>query len=233
MEIEHFEERMRLDVKWGKQVFKDVEVDLEQPPLVFKSQLFALSGVLPERQKVMVKAKLLKDESWDSVGQLKEGQTILLMGSAEPVKVSEPSNPVKFIEDMPEEEQDYYDLQKYGAGLKNLGNTCYMNATLQLLYSVPELRQSLVNYGSNVGAGVSNPSGQLTASAGRLFSEMSRSGMPVVPMGFLLSLRSRYPQFEEMAQPGVYKQQDAEECFSQIAHSLTESIKVDKFVTDG
>jgi hypothetical protein len=32
------------------------------------------------------------------------------------------------------------------AGLQNLGNTCYMNSTLQCLYRVPELRDALARY---------------------------------------------------------------------------------------
>jgi ubiquitin carboxyl-terminal hydrolase 14 len=38
-----------VSVKWGKETFNDIECDLESPPLVFKSQLFALTSVLPER----------------------------------------------------------------------------------------------------------------------------------------------------------------------------------------
>jgi ubiquitin carboxyl-terminal hydrolase 14 len=45
---------MKVHVKWGKELYKDVEVDTAQPPLVFKSQLFTLSGVPPDRQKVCV-----------------------------------------------------------------------------------------------------------------------------------------------------------------------------------
>ena len=34
---------MKVKVSWNKQLF-DVEVDMEQPPLVFKTQLFTLTG---------------------------------------------------------------------------------------------------------------------------------------------------------------------------------------------
>lgn len=49
-----------VSVKWQKEVFPSVEIDTSQPPLVFKCQLYALTGVPPERQKIMVKGGLLK-----------------------------------------------------------------------------------------------------------------------------------------------------------------------------
>jgi hypothetical protein len=49
-----------VSVKWQKELFKDVEIDTSQPPYVFKCQLYDLTGVPPERQKIMVKGGLLK-----------------------------------------------------------------------------------------------------------------------------------------------------------------------------
>lgn len=47
-------------MKWGKEKFDAVELNTEEPPMVFKAQLFALTGVQPDRQKVMVKGGTLK-----------------------------------------------------------------------------------------------------------------------------------------------------------------------------
>lgn len=49
-----------MSVKWQKELFPAVEIDTSQPPYVFKCQLFDLTGVPPERQKIMVKGGLLK-----------------------------------------------------------------------------------------------------------------------------------------------------------------------------
>lgn len=105
---------VQVEVKWGKEVFKDVEIDTTQPPTVFKSQLFSLTGVPPERQKIMgVKGGLLKDDAdWAKLG-LKAGQKLSMMGTADKV----PEAPVQqqtFMEDLPEEEQDTSGAQGQG-----------------------------------------------------------------------------------------------------------------------
>ncbi|VDN87426.1 unnamed protein product [Brugia pahangi] len=45
---------VRVFVKWGKERF-EVEANMNDSPLQLKSQLFSLTGVNPDRQKVLIK----------------------------------------------------------------------------------------------------------------------------------------------------------------------------------
>lgn len=69
-------------VKWGKELFSNVEVNTEEEPMLFKAQLFALTGVQPERQKVMLKGMTLKDDNWGNLN-LKDVSKRLLPGQHE------------------------------------------------------------------------------------------------------------------------------------------------------
>ncbi|XP_039020641.1 ubiquitin carboxyl-terminal hydrolase 6-like isoform X1 [Hibiscus syriacus] len=213
---------LTVSVKWQKELLKAVEVDTSQAPYVFKCQLYDLTGVPPERQKIMVKGGLLKDDDdWSTVG-LKQGQKLMMMGTADEVVKAPEKGPV-FMEDLPEEEQVV--SLGHSAGLFNLGNTCYMNSTVQCLHSVPELKSSLVNYShSGRNNDVDQTSHMLTVATRDLFGELDKSVKPVAPMQFWMVLRKKYPQFGQLHN-GVFMQQDAEECWTQLLYTLSQSLR--------
>ena len=74
-----------ITVKWNKETH-DVEADTSQPPTVFKFQMYSLTGVPPDRQKIMIKGGFLKDDSdWNKVA-LKPNQKLMMMGTADKVR---------------------------------------------------------------------------------------------------------------------------------------------------
>ncbi|KAL3840827.1 hypothetical protein ACJIZ3_025418 [Penstemon smallii] len=213
---------LTVSVKWQKELFSNVEIDTSQTPYVFKCQLYDLTGVPPERQKIMVKGGLLKDDAdWSTVG-VKQGQKLMMMGTADEI-VKAPEKGPLFAEDLPEEELVVN--VGHSAGLINLGNTCYMNSTIQCLHLVPELKSALIKYPPPVRSNAVDQSSHLLAVTTRdLFNELDRNVKPVAPMRFLSALRSKYPQFAQL-QNGLYMQQDAEECWSQLLFTLSSCLK--------
>ncbi|XP_076829138.1 ubiquitin carboxyl-terminal hydrolase 14 [Brachyhypopomus gauderio] len=211
-----------VNVKWGKEKFDAVELNTEEPPMVFKAQLFALTGVQPERQKVMIKGGTLKDDEWGNI-KLKNGMTFLMMGSAEALP-EEPTVRPMFVEDMTEEQlASAMDLP---CGLANLGNTCYMNATVQCLRSVPELRESLRRYsGALRSSGANAPSQYITAALRDLYETMDKTSSSVPPIILLQFLHMAFPQFAEKGDQGQYLQQDANECWVQIMRVLQQKLE--------
>lgn len=104
------------------------------------------------------------------------------------------------------------------AGLKNLGNTCYMNATVQCLKSVPELRDALRDFNDELGAGgssTSSTSQSITFALKKAYENMDKSNT-VTPILLLQTLHIAFPNFAQTGENGVYRQQDANECWSEL-----------------
>jgi ubiquitin carboxyl-terminal hydrolase 14 len=209
---------LKVKVKWGKETYNDVEVNTEEPPLVFKAQLFALTGVQPDRQKVMIKGGTLKDEDWGAV-KLRDGAMVLLMGSKEEDVPTEPAHKPMFVEDMTDTE--LAQAMEMPPGLVNLGNTCYMNATVQCLRSVPELKDSLKRFNGDLSFdGSIVPAQSITASLRDLYNSMDRSSSSIPPVVLLQVLHMAFPRFAEKSEHGGFQQQDANECWTELLHML-------------
>uniref|UniRef100_A0A7N8XDF1 Ubiquitin carboxyl-terminal hydrolase n=1 Tax=Mastacembelus armatus TaxID=205130 RepID=A0A7N8XDF1_9TELE len=209
-----------VNVKWGKEKFDAVELNTEEPPMVFKAQLFALTGVQPDRQKVMVKGGTLKDDEWGNI-KLKNGMTLLMMGSADALP-EEPAVRPMFVEDMTEEQ--LASAMELPCGLTNLGNTCYMNATVQCLRSC--LKSSMLLYsGALRSSGANAPSQYITAALRDLYETMDKTSSSLPPIILLQFLHMAFPQFAEKGDQGQYLQQDANECWLQMVRVLQQKLE--------
>ncbi|CAD6238673.1 GSCOCG00008513001-RA-CDS [Cotesia congregata] len=216
----------KVKVKWGKELFPNIEVNTDEEPILFKAQLFALTGVQPERQKVMVKGMTLKDENWGNI-KLRDGVMVLMMGSKEEDVPIEPLEKPLFVEDMNEAEiASALDLP---AGLTNLGNTCYLNATVQCLKTVPELREALKKFPGGIASSGSEeiaslvPAQSITASLRDCYEGMD-NGIAFRPAVLLQVLHLAFPRFAEKSELGGYQQQDASECWTELIRMLQQKL---------
>ncbi|KAL9602006.1 MAG: hypothetical protein Q9219_002114 [cf. Caloplaca sp. 3 TL-2023] len=211
----------------------DVELDPSSTGETFKFQLYSLTGVEPERQKILVKGGQLKDDTDLSTLGAKPGQTFMMMGtpSGGSVTLERPKEQMKFMEDMTEAEAAKAEGAT-PAGLQNLGNTCYLNSTLQTLRCVPELQEELQKYTGSTGPdlsqfGLSGNVLDLTSSLRDLYKQMSETQEGFPPLIFLNALRTVFPQFAQKSRTGHgYAQQDAEEAWSQIISQLRQKLKI-------
>ncbi|KAJ3504728.1 hypothetical protein NLJ89_g7782 [Agrocybe chaxingu] len=209
----------------------DVQLDPDLPPAVFKDSVYQLTGVPPDRMKVMVKGGVLRDDStWKKIGP-KEGQTFMVIGAAGELPKA-PAKPVVFLEDM--DDSELAQALSRPVGLTKY--VTFMHPPIPLFLSelfsefqeplraVPELQVALT-------APSLQSTTPLPESLRDLYRNMARTTDDITPVKFLQVLRQVNPQFAEMDRTEkraqefmmgrqIYSQQDAEECYNAIVNSL-------------
>ena len=98
--------------------------------------------------EVLIISKMNQDPN---TFQIKDNDIFMLMGKAEDAKkIEAPKEKIVFEEDLTPEQRAIILKEKAGqvltVGIENLGNTCYLNSTLQCLSRINEFREFVMKY---------------------------------------------------------------------------------------
>lgn len=98
-----------------------------------------------------------------------------------------------------------------------------MNATVQCLKVVPELRDALRSFKEEFSMNPLASAQSITAAMRSVFDQMNGNNT-VTPILLLQCLHTAFPQFAQTGENGAYRQQDANECWSELLKMLQQKL---------
>lgn len=177
-----------------------------------REDIQAQTNVLANRQKLILKGRVLKDE--DPISEIDDKAVITLIGNAEKdVIITANTSNVVFVEDLTTEDKIRIMKEKgedLKFGLANLGNTCYFNSLIQCFGRVDRLKEELKQFMKQTTQANDLNKAFLTE-LGRLYENLDNATDAIAPHKLVQILRVLNPAFGEQGKGG-FKQQDADEC---------------------
>lgn len=200
----------------------EVEVNESTSGLDFKNKIYEITNIPVSRQKILIKGGKVDDSKAIVEQVASQKQPIMVLGNPDAAMPVKPTEKQVFLEDL--NPNLINKVSNEPSGLINLGNTCYLNSSLQALYQIEDISSRVNEYKSPNGIN-STSNESLTASLRATFQQMQKKQEKVNPTLFLTLFRNVFPQFAEQDH-GFYKQQDAEEAFLQLLTILDQTLKV-------